>query len=103
MTPKEYDAWYDSPYGRWTGNAEFELLCSHLNTTPGTSLLDVGCGTGWFTRRLAAAGLEVTGLDVDAPMCSISPASTRITVSLVWKGMLAGCLSPIDSLIKSSR
>lgn len=66
MMPKEYDAWYDSPRGRWTGNSEFELLCSHLNTTPGTNLLDVGCGTGWFTRRLAAAGLEVTGLDVDA-------------------------------------
>lgn len=66
MTPEEYDAWYDSPRGRWIGDVEFELLCRHLDTHPGTSLLDVGCGTGWFTRRLAAAGLEVTGLDVDA-------------------------------------
>lgn len=66
MTPKEYDAWYDSPRGRWIGDVEFELLCRHLDTNPGTSLLDVGCGTGWFTRRLAAAGFEMTGLDVDA-------------------------------------
>lgn len=66
MTPEEYDAWYDSPRGRWIGDVEFELLCRHLDTTPGKSLLDVGCGTGWFTRRLAAAGLDVTGLDVDA-------------------------------------
>ena len=65
MKPEDYDAWYDSPRGRWIGDVEFELLCRHLDTKAGTSLLDVGCGTGWFTRRLAAAGLDVTGLDVD--------------------------------------
>ncbi len=66
MTPEEYNAWYDSRRGRWIGNVEFELLCRHLDMSPGKSLLDVGCGTGWFTRRLAAAGLAVTGLDIDA-------------------------------------
>lgn len=66
MTPQAYDAWYDSPRGRWIGDVEFELLCRHLDMKPGKSLLDVGCGTGWFSRRLAAAGLAVTGLDVDA-------------------------------------
>ena len=30
-------------------------------------MLDVGCGTGWFSRRFAAMpGLHVTGVDVDA-------------------------------------
>lgn len=66
MTAEEYDAWYDSPRGRWVGDIEFELLCRHLDTHPGKSLLDVGCGTGWFTRRFAAAGIDVTGVDVDA-------------------------------------
>jgi len=66
VTPEEYDAWYDSPRGRWIGDVEFALLYRHLETAPGKSLLDVGCGTGWFTRRLAAAGLDVTGLDIDA-------------------------------------
>jgi len=65
VTPEEYDAWYDTPRGRWIGDVEFQLLRRHLDPNPGTSLLDVGCGTGWFTRRLAAAGLEVTGLDID--------------------------------------
>jgi len=29
----------------------------------GASLLDVGCGSGWFTRRAAADDLVATGLD----------------------------------------
>lgn len=66
MTPQQYDAWYDSPRGQWIGRTEFELLRRFVDTRPGQSLLDVGCGTGWFTRRFAHAGLVVTGVDVDA-------------------------------------
>ncbi len=55
----DYDAWYDSPRGRWIGEVEFELLARQLATKAGASLLDVGCGSGWFTRRLAAAGLDL--------------------------------------------
>jgi len=67
VNPAEYDAWYDSPRGRWIGEAEYRLLLDLLGPRPGERLLDVGCGTGWFTRRLAAMpGLHVTGVDVDA-------------------------------------
>jgi len=59
MTPAEYDAWYDSPRGRWIGESEWRGICRHLDLAPGSTLLDVGCGTGWFSRRLANAGLQV--------------------------------------------
>lgn len=65
MTPDEYDAWYDTPRGRWIGNTEWALLRSALELRAGDSVLDVGCGTGWFTRRAAADGARVVGLDVD--------------------------------------
>jgi SAM-dependent methyltransferase len=63
MNPADYDAWYDSPRGRWIGEAEFRLAASMLAARRGESLLDVGCGTGWFTRRFAAMKLQATGLD----------------------------------------
>jgi SAM-dependent methyltransferase len=64
--PSAYEAWYHTPRGAWIGDTEFDLLHAHLRPAPGASVLDVGCGTGWFTRRLARAGLRVTGVDADA-------------------------------------
>lgn len=72
MKPENYDAWYATPRGRWIGETEFALL--HKMLAPGMiepgsgeSILDVGCGTGWFTRRFAALDkLSVTGLDPNA-------------------------------------
>lgn len=66
MNPGQYDAWYDSPRGRWIGNTEYRLLSDELALQPGARLLDVGCGMGWFTRRLATLGLQVTGVDLNA-------------------------------------
>lgn len=63
MNPADYDAWYDTPRGRWIGDTEYALAARHLKIQPGDSLLDVGCGTGWFARRAAADGLIATGLD----------------------------------------
>ena len=66
MKPAEYDAWYDTPRGRWIGEAEFRLLAHLLGPLPGRTLLDVGCGTGWFTRAFADRADRIVGLDVDA-------------------------------------
>jgi SAM-dependent methyltransferase len=63
MTPDAYDAWYDTPRGAWIGASEYALAQRELAAVPGETLLDVGCGTGWFTRRFAADGLVTTGLD----------------------------------------
>lgn len=50
-------------------------MMRHLQPRDGASLLDVGCGTGYFSRRFAQSGLQVTGIDPDNTM--IAFAQTR--------------------------
>jgi ubiquinone/menaquinone biosynthesis C-methylase UbiE len=72
--PAAYEAWYHTPRGHWIGDAEFALLMRLLRPHPGASLLDVGCGTGYFSRRLAGQELKVTALDADAGMLDYARA-----------------------------
>jgi SAM-dependent methyltransferase len=49
-------------------------VCQHLalrrwlRTAPSTRVLDVGCGVGRWSRRLAARGAHVTGIDLSPTM-----------------------------------
>ena len=66
MDADQYDAWYETRRGQWIGQQEYALISAELYAQAGDSLLDVGCGTGWFTRKFAnEKQLTVTGLDTD--------------------------------------
>ncbi len=59
-----YEAWYHTRRGAWIGDIEYRLLSRLLAAQPGESVLDVGCGTGWFTRRVAdGSKVQAIGLD----------------------------------------
>jgi len=66
QTAAEYNAWYHTRRGAWIAKAEFDLMMSMMQPAPDSCLLDVGCGTGHFSRRFARAGLHVTGIDPDS-------------------------------------
>lgn len=65
MESPAYNAWYETSRGRWIGGTESRLLRASLNPHAGASMLDAGCGTGYFTRALARERLEIVGLDPD--------------------------------------
>jgi trans-aconitate methyltransferase len=66
----EKQSWSADAYGR---NARFvsdlggEIL-SWLDPRPGERILDLGCGDGALTERLAASGASVLGVDVSEDM-----------------------------------
>jgi ubiquinone/menaquinone biosynthesis C-methylase UbiE/uncharacterized protein YqgV (UPF0045/DUF77 family) len=59
-----YTDWYTTRRGQRTDAAERALLAWLLSHFPSArSVLEVGCGTGHFTRWLAMQSLKVVGLD----------------------------------------
>ena len=63
-----YEQWYGAE-GKSADILEKELLGKLLDLLPtARSVLDVGCGTGHFTRWLAERSLEAVGLDASEPM-----------------------------------
>ena len=68
MDPADYEAWYHTPRGAWIARREMALMTRLLRPRPGETLLDVGAGTGHFTRRFTDAGVDATGLEPDPGM-----------------------------------
>lgn len=63
-TAPRYEGWYETPRGARASRAERALLAWLLRWFPDArSVLEVGSGTGHFTRWLAARGLAAIGLD----------------------------------------
>ncbi len=71
-----YEAWYHTPRGAWIGQQELSLLLELMLPAHGQSLLDVGSGTGYFSRAFADAGLKVTGIDPNPDMIHFAQAQT---------------------------
>ncbi|HQW12348.1 MAG TPA: class I SAM-dependent methyltransferase [Saprospiraceae bacterium] len=46
-----------------TGKSGYEHVLKLLKMEPGQTLLDVGCGTGYFSNMAYQQGIEVTGMD----------------------------------------
>ncbi len=64
-----YEAWYETAEGRWADAQEKELLAKLLTGFPqADTLLEIGCGTGHFSRWFSGLGLTVTGLDLSLAM-----------------------------------
>lgn len=78
-----YESWFDTPAGKRADSLEKRLLEKFVQPySPGT-MLEVGCGTGHFTRWFAELGFDVVGLDISTPMLEtatkLSPDSAYLS------------------------
>lgn len=63
-----YDAWFTTPLGAAIDAAEAAAIMAMADVGPGERVLDAGCGTGRYTRRVAERGATITGIDLDREM-----------------------------------
>jgi trans-aconitate methyltransferase len=73
---------------RYAGNGRFvallaESLVEALNPQPGERILDLGCGDGFLTQRIAESGATLIGVDSSPQMIAVAKE----------KGVDARCLS----------
>ncbi|MDE2219465.1 MAG: class I SAM-dependent methyltransferase, partial [Gammaproteobacteria bacterium] len=59
-------------YNRAIHRSQHRALEPWLRLPRGTRVLDVGCGTGRWSRRLAARGADVTGIDFSPTMIAMA-------------------------------
>jgi len=60
---------YHPSRGDWGGWDTIRDLV--ISTIKPTSLIDVGCGRGWFVKRMCDAGVDAQGLDGSDAACSV--------------------------------
>src|SRR5262249_22611318 len=82
-TVEWFSAWFDSAhYHRLYARRDereagglIDRLIEHDILIPGSSVLDLGCGAGRYSRHLACRGFDVTGIDLSAESLKRARAS----------------------------
>jgi len=68
-----YDQWYETVEGAVYDRLEKRAVARFLpGSSRGKTLLDVGCGTGHWSRFFSGRGFEVTGIDVSPMMIDVA-------------------------------
>lgn len=69
---EEYDNWYQTPLGAFVDEVENKLTFETIRLTLGMKVLDVGCGSGIYTKRLVEKGCNVKGVDISEKMLELA-------------------------------
>lgn len=77
MVAGSYDSWYLTKLGGFVDRVETELAFGMFDIYPGMKVLDVGCGTGNFSIKLAQQGCKVVGIDISDEMLDIARAKAK--------------------------
>ncbi|MFE2470286.1 class I SAM-dependent methyltransferase [Streptomyces mirabilis] len=63
LSPADWDRWYRTGHPSVVSHKECDRFYGRVAPRPGMTAVDLACGSGQWTRQLAAWGLTVTGYD----------------------------------------
>jgi 2-polyprenyl-3-methyl-5-hydroxy-6-metoxy-1,4-benzoquinol methylase len=64
---------WEGPAGKLRWTRRVQMIGAHLK--PGMTILELGCGAGYFTKELARSGAEIVAIDVSADLLEIAKAN----------------------------
>lgn len=74
---ENYDKWYETRIGKHADSVETECAFHLFPIDSQMKVLDVGCGTGNFSIKLAKRGALVTGIDISENMLAVARERIR--------------------------
>jgi ubiquinone/menaquinone biosynthesis C-methylase UbiE len=66
---------WESPAGKVRWKRRVEMLTSHI--TPYMQVLELGCGTGYFTKEINETGAKITAIDISPDLLDIARKKIR--------------------------
>jgi len=72
LEAKHYDEWYKTKLGKFVDEIETCAVLKYLEGAEKIRVLDVGCGTGNYSIKLAEKGFKVVGIDKSPEMLKIA-------------------------------
>lgn len=72
-----YDDWYKTKLGNFVDEVETKCILDLFKVEKGMKVLDVGCGTGNFSIKLAKMGCEVIGIDISEEMLKVAEEKAK--------------------------
>lgn len=72
-----YDGWYQTKLGSFIDKVESDCAFKLFKPKKGMAVLDIGCGTGNFSIKLAEAGCKVVGIDISEKMLSVAKEKAK--------------------------
>ena len=94
---------WEGPAGRLRWKRRVEMLTSHLR--PEMQILELGCGTAYFTRELSVTGASITAIDISPELLAEARnncAATNVTFEVQNAYALSYPDASFDSVIGSS-